>query len=107
MLVDPLPVQEPPKPGAPRSLDFTVVPTDGCDVPSESGQAIPGFWARLNARDIACFGETEHLALKNLLNYVAELCTAGCLDHTGRPMPGHLKRRYDAVFGPTLESPSA
>ncbi len=109
LLVDePVPVQEPPQPGEPRSLDFTLLPTTGEDVPTPEGQrAIPGFWARLNARHVCCFGETEHLAMRNLLNYVAELCTAGCLDHTGRPMPGHLRRRYNAVFGdPTPESPS-
>lgn len=105
---EPIPVQEPPKPGEPRSLDFTLAPTNGEDVPTPEGQrASPGFWAHLNARQVSCFGETEHLAMKNLLNYVAELCTAGCLDHTGRPMPGHLARRYNAVFGdPTPESPA-
>lgn len=105
---DAVPVQEPPQPGQPRSLDFTLVPTDGSDVPVDEGKGpLAGYWAHLNARHVSCFGETEHLAMRNLLNYVAELCTAGCLDHTGRPMPGHLQRRYNAVFGdPTPESPS-
>lgn len=79
-------------------LDFTVRPAETSGVGRESDT--PGFWAMLNVRDVACFGTTEHEAIQSLLNYVAQLCTAGCLDHTGRAMPGHSRRRYDAVFPP-------
>jgi hypothetical protein len=72
----------------------------------QTGKLVPvteapkkGFWATLNKRMIACFGETEHEAIRNLMNSVAQLCTAGCLDHTGNPAYGHHHRRYDAVFG--------
>ena len=79
----------------PGPLDYEVAP--GTD--PESGRA--GFYARLNARAIMAWGETEHAAIRALLNYVAHLCTAGCLDHTGRPMQSN-PRRYRAVFGDTL-----
>lgn len=106
--VDPVVEREPPAEGAPRSLDFTVEPTETSTLgppPVDEGAASQvGYWARLNARQVACFGETEHLAVKNLLNYVAQLCTAGSLDHTGRPMPGHSRRRYEAVFGPSTDT---
>jgi hypothetical protein len=57
-----------------------------------------GFYAKLNARAVMCWGETEHEAIRNLLNYVAQLCTAGCMDHTGMPVAGLNRRRYQAVF---------
>lgn len=78
----------------PGPLDFTVTPnTEG-----------PGFWASLNARAVTCLGETEHEAIRNLLNYVAQLCVAGCLDHTGAPVPAVNQRRYRAVW-PDTENP--
>jgi hypothetical protein len=83
-------------------LDFTVTPSESCALTRESDP--PGFWAMLNARDVACFGATEHEAIRALMNYVAQLCTAGCLDHTGRPMPAQARRRYDAVFPPVPQA---
>lgn len=77
-----------PDPSGPTPLDFTITQQDGV------------FWARLNCRAVACSGATEHEAIQALLNYVAKLCVAGCLDHTGRPMRWHSKRRYEAAFGP-------
>jgi hypothetical protein len=74
-------------------LDFKIVP--GGDVhPDREG----GCYAQLNARAVMCWGENEHEAIRNLLNYVAQLCTAGCMDHTGLPVAGHNRRRYQAVF---------
>jgi hypothetical protein len=61
--------------------------------------------ARLNCRSIACIGETEHDAVRNLMNYVAQLCTAGCMDHTGLPVPGVSPRRRAAVWGPPEPQP--
>jgi hypothetical protein len=52
-----------------------------------------GFWARLNVRSIIYWGETEHEAVRALVNGVAKLCTAGSLDHTGRPVMGNPRRR--------------
>ena len=75
----PLPVRNP--------LDFEVT-TQGSK-----------FFAILNARDIAGEGATEHEAIQNLLNYVAQLCVAGSLDHTGAAVIGRNQRRYQAVFG--------
>ena len=94
----------------PGPLDFTVVPAHEpmMDAVSPADHARErelhpnaraGFEARLNARSIAAWGATEHEAIRSLLNYVAQLCTAGALDHTGRPMHGHCARRYAAVFG--------
>lgn len=61
---------------------------------------IEAHWcAELNCRAIVCTGDTEHNAVKNLLNYVAQLCTAGSMDHTGRPVPGTNPRRFAAVWG--------
>ena len=59
-----------------------------------------GFLAMLNCRNVGSWGVTEHEAIKNLLNYVAKLCVAGCLDHTGKPMVTRgSDRRYKAAFG--------
>ena len=63
-----------------------------------------GFFALLGERTIACWGETEHEAVTSLLNHVAQMCVAGCLDHTGRAMPGGNLRRYQAIF--PKDSPS-
>lgn len=67
-------------------------------------EARSGFYATLNCRAISCWGETEHEAIRGLLNTVAQLCTAGSLDHTGAPMTGS-KRRYEAVYGKSPSSP--
>lgn len=85
------PSQPPPPWGHPGPLDFTIEPATG---PGDQ----PGFFASLNVRAIACWGETEHDATRGLLNYVASLCTAGALDHTGQPTVSN-PRRYAAVFG--------
>lgn len=69
-----------------RPIDYTVEPDE------------EGFTARLNVRNVACHGKTEHEAVRELLNYVAQLCTAGSLDHTGVPSHGN-KRRYEYVYG--------
>lgn len=93
----------PPMPGwspmdlsGPGALDYRVVPEpepmmdalDAADHAREQ-ERFPnrrsGFTAYLNARSIGCWGETEHAAVQSLLNYVARLCVAGHLDHTGRP----------------------
>ncbi len=79
----------------PGALDFEVYRADG---PGED----PGFFASLNCRSIACWGATEHEAIRGLLNYVAQLCTAGALDHTGKPAVIN-PRRYAVVWPP--ESP--
>jgi hypothetical protein len=63
-----------------------------------------GFFAMLDQRKIACWGETEHEATTSLLNFVARLCVAGCLDHTGASKPGGNPRRYRAAFGPPPSS---
>lgn len=72
----------------------------------------PGFMAMLNVRNVGAWGETEHEAVRALLNIVAQLCVAGSLDHTGRPMRATSRRRREAVFGiepagfePSLVSP--
>lgn len=80
-------------------FDYEVVPSEG------PGLSSTGFFAKLNCRQVACYGETEHEAVRNLINYVAKLCTAGCLDHTGNPSHGN-PRRYKYVFGkePPLEA---
>lgn len=55
------------------------------------------FSAHLNVRDVAATAPTEREAIRDLLNYVAQLCTAGCLDHTGAPTVLN-KRRYEHVW---------
>lgn len=86
-----------PEPAAahPGPLDFEVTQQ------TETVEGVPaGTWtAWLNCRSVGCTGATEHEAVRNLLNYVARLCTAGSLDHTGRPMIATSRRRYEAVFG--------
>jgi hypothetical protein len=73
--------------------------------PASNG--IEAHWcAELNCRDIVCIGETEHAAIQNLMNYVAQLCTAGCMDHTGLPVPGVSPRRHAAVWGPPEPQPN-
>lgn len=67
------------------------------NVHDEAGN--PAFAAHLNCRSVAATGDTEHEAVKGLLNFVAELCTAGSLDHTGAPSHGNA-RRYHAVWPP-------
>lgn len=64
-----------------------------------------GSWAALlNARSVGCNGADEHEAIRNLMNYVAQLCVAGCMDHTGAPVVGANPRRYKAVWpGPSLD----
>lgn len=62
------------------ALDYTVT------------QEADGFHATLNARSISGVGATEHEAVQRLLNYVAKLCTAGSLDHTGAPSNGNPRR---------------
>jgi hypothetical protein len=52
-----------------------------------------GWWARLNVRAILFWGETEHAAVRRMMNGIARLCTAGSLDHTGRPVLGNPRRR--------------
>lgn len=71
-----------------EALDYSVVPC------ADHGG---GFIAYLNCRHIGGWGATEHEAVKVLLNYVVQLATAGCLDHTGKPTT-HNKKRYEAVF---------
>jgi hypothetical protein len=71
-------------------------PIDWDVFPGLEGQwegAKMGFWARLNVRSIVYWGETEHEAVRALVNGVAKLCTAGSLDHTGRPVMGNPRRR--------------
>lgn len=76
-------------------LDFTIAPIE-----LEDGTM--GFTAMLNCRAVAADGATEHEAIRNLMNYVAQLCTAGALDHTGEPrlVNPSSQRRYESVFGP-------
>ena len=81
-----------PRPQELNPLDFTV------DSLCDPG-GVPVYMASLSHRQVSCEGQTEHEAIRNLLNYVAQLCTAGCLDHTGRAMRGPSTRRYRAVFG--------
>lgn len=90
----PMPKSEEGRPWNP--LDFTVRRAT-----LESG--VEGFMASLNCRAIEAEGENEHEAVRNLMNYVAQLCTAGVLDHTGEPclMNPSSNRRYEAVFGPS------
>lgn len=64
-----------------------------------SEQPDGAFCARLGQRDIAADGTTRDEAITGLLNYVAQLCTAGCLDPTGEPVPGVSPRRQAAVSG--------
>lgn len=98
-------------PAADKPLDFTVTPMrepmmdaiDGAGHAKED-EFYPnrrdGFIATLNCRNIGSWGPTEHDAVRGLLNYVAKLCVAGCLDHTGQPMTHRgSNRRYKAVFG--------
>lgn len=84
-------------------LDYTVVPGVDESLGPVGNETRPsGFFARLNHRQIGAFGTTEHEAIAGLLNYVAMLCTAGSLDHTGTPVLGNA-RRYAAVFGQPTE----
>lgn len=91
-------------------LDFTVQPArepmmDAIDAAghAKEDELYPnrrdGFIAWLNCRHVGAWGATEHDAIRALLNYVAKLCVAGSLDHTGRPMPYVSRRRHEAVFG--------
>jgi hypothetical protein len=79
-----LPVQSYPGP-----IDWTIVP--GKEGAWEGAR--DGFFAMLNVRSVAYWGETEHEAVRDLVNDVARLCTAGSLDHTGRPVMGNPRRR--------------
>lgn len=98
-------IAEPPKPRDPRDpetggklgpLDFEVrqIPEEQPD----GSLVTEGWWATLSSRSVAAYGATEHDAIRALLNYVAQLCTAGCMDHTGAPVAGHNRRRYEAVW---------
>ncbi len=101
----------PPPPAEGRGpLDFEVVPyrepmgdaispADHARERERFPEAREGFLAKLNARAVGCWGETEHEAIRALLNHVVRLAVAGCLDHTGEPMKASSKRRYQAVFG--------
>lgn len=103
----PLPM---PTHGPHDALDFTIIPNarepfgDALSREDHEREAAAhpdariGFYAALNVRSIMCWGETEHEAVRGLLNYVARLCTAGSLDHTGQPVLGN-PRRYKAVWG--------
>lgn len=93
----------------PGPLDYTVEPGVECfgDALSPADhareraahpEAKHGFYAKLSHRAIMCWGETEHEAVRYLMNYVACLCTAGSMDHTGKPMAGN-QRRSKAVWG--------
>lgn len=98
----PPPPMSPKKVDWPGPIDYTV--TDQWANPDcpEDVKADPSirFTALLNCRSIVCAGATEHEAVRALMNYVAQLCTAGCLDHTGEPrLVRTNKRRYQAVFG--------
>ena len=70
-----------PEQSAESALDYEVTEIEGV------------FEARLNARHIVAIGATEHEAVARLINYVAQLCTAGSLDHTGRPAVSNSRRR--------------
>ncbi len=89
-------------------LDYEVRPGrepfgDCLDAAAHAAEAVAhpeardGYYATLNARAVSCWGETEHEAVRSLLNYVVELCVAGSLDHTGAPLLGNPRRRA-AVF---------
>lgn len=78
-------------------LDYTIEPAkepkmDAIDAVghAEEDRLYPdrrdGFLAMLNCRSVGFWGETEHAAIKGLLNGVAVLCSKGYLDFTGRPM---------------------
>ena len=73
-------------------IDYHVEPNNDPKHPEEK------FIAHLNVRAVAATGRTEHEAVRRLLNYVAQLCTSGSLDHTGAPSYGN-KRRYEYVWG--------
>lgn len=85
---------EPPPKAWPGPIDYTV------SQQTEDADGVPKgtFTAWLNARQIGCTGATEHEAIRNLMNYVAQLCVAGSMDHTGRPVPATNRRRYKAVW---------
>lgn len=73
-------------------LDYTVSPGTG---PGEHDTR-PGFNTWLNCRSVGCWGETEHEAVRALMNYVARLCTAGQMDQTGAPSHGNERRQQYA-----------
>jgi hypothetical protein len=78
-------------------------PEDGS---TPASQGMKAYWAaELSCRDIVFIGDTEHEAVQCLVNEVARLCTAGCMDHTGLPVPGVSPRRRAAVWGPPEPQP--
>jgi hypothetical protein len=58
-------------------------------------------FARLGERNVCCVNDTEHGAIQDLLNYVAQLIDAGCLDSTGESKEEIDRRRYERIFPPT------
>ncbi len=90
-----VPDSPPPAATYPYPIDYSVEP--GRE--NIEGVERDGFYARLNCRQVMCFGVTEHEAVQSLMNYAVQLAVAGSLDHTGRPMKAASHRRYNAVFG--------
>ncbi len=81
--------------GTEPMLDYSVRQLDEGEASGPDSEM--RFAAKLNCREIEALGTDEHDAVKRLLNYVAQLCVAGCLDHTGQP--GTINpRRYAHVW---------
>jgi hypothetical protein len=80
------------KPELKDELDFRIV-VDGHAPDFSKPQAVlpdnspDGYVAYLNSRRVGTVGDTPHEALRGLMNYVAKMCAAGVLDHTGEHVP--------------------